>query len=187
MWWRNDRSALGRFIRVATVIALGALNAACFQPLYATQTIGGGPGVGTRLAQVDVDRINAPNGTPESRIANEIQNALAFELHGGSAISPTHRVNVKMVTMRSSVITDTLTGRVEAEITGLDATFTLVELATGKTVMSGRTFSRVSSDYPGQQQRFARVRARLDAEDRAAKVLAENIRTRLASYFIAGT
>jgi LPS-assembly lipoprotein len=53
--------------------------------------------------------------------------------------------------------------------------------------MNGRTFARVSSDYPGQQQRFARARARLDAEDRAAKVIAENIRTRLASFFVAGT
>jgi LPS-assembly lipoprotein len=187
MWWRNDRSALGRFLRVATVIALGALNAACFQPLYATQTIGGGPGVGTMLAQVDVEWINAANGTPDSRIANEIQNALKFELHGGNAISPTHRLNVKMTTSRSSVITDTLTGRVEAELTGIDASYALIELATGKTVLNGRTFARVGSDYPGQQQRFARVRARLDAEDRAAKVLAENIRTRLASFFIAGT
>jgi LPS-assembly lipoprotein len=186
MWWRN-RAAVGRLLRLSAVIALGALNAACFQPLYATQTLNGGPGVGTALAQVDVDRIDAPNGTPESRIANEIQNALTFELHGGSAISPTHRLNVKMTTNRSSVITDTLTGRVEAEITGLDASFTLVELATGKTVLTGRSFSRVSSDYPGQQQRFARVRARIDAEDRAAKVLAENIRTRLASFFVAGT
>jgi LPS-assembly lipoprotein len=186
MWWRND-AALGRLMRISAVIALGALNAACFQPLYATQTIGGGPGVGTMLAQVDVGRIDAPNGTPDARIANEIQNALAFELHGGSAISPTHRLNIKMLTSRSSVITDSATGRVEAELTGIDAHFALIELATGKTVLNGRTFTRVGSDYPGQQQRFARVRARLDAEDRAAKVLAENIRTRLASFFIAGT
>src|ERR1044071_10079690 len=114
MWWRND-AALGRLIRISAVIARGALNPACFQPLYATQTIGGGPGVGTMLAQVDIDRIDAPNGTPDSRIANEIQNALAFELHGGSAISPTHQLKVKMLTSRSSVITDTLTGRVAAE------------------------------------------------------------------------
>ena len=186
MWWRN-RAAVSRFIRLSAVIGLGALNAACFQPLYATRTLDGGPGVGTALAQVDVERIAAPNGSPESRIANEMQNALAFELHGGNAISPTHRLNVKMTTSRASVITDVLTGRVEAEITGLDTTFTLTELATGKQVLSGRTFSRVSSDYPGQQQRFARVRARLEAEDRAAKVIAENIRTRFASFFVAGT
>jgi LPS-assembly lipoprotein len=180
MWWRNP-------IRIAAVIALGALNAACFQPLYAARTFDGRDSVGTALAMVDVDRIDAPNGTPESRIANEVTNALIFELQGGNAISPTHKLKVRLAPSRSSVITDNTTGRVMAEITGLDAFFTLTELATGKQVMSGRTFSRVSSDYPGQQQRFARVRARLDAENRAAKVVAENIRTRLASYFVAGT
>jgi LPS-assembly lipoprotein len=180
MSWRNP-------IRIAAVIALGALNAACFQPLYATRSVNGATPIGTALAQVDVDRIEAPNGSPESRIANELQNALTFELQGGAAISPTHRLQVKMGSSRSSVITDTATGRVEAEVTGIDATFTLTELATGKQVLSGRTFSRVSSDYPGQQQRFGRVRARLDAENRAAKVAADNIRTRLASFFVAGT
>ena len=92
-----------------------------------------------------------------------------------------------MTTNRNSIITDVTTGRVLSEITGIDAYFTLTELATGKAVLNGRTFSRVSSEYPGQQQRFARQRARLDAEDRAAKVIAENIRTRLASFFVAGT
>src|SRR5947207_553566 len=182
MWWRNP-------IRVAAVIALGALNAACFQPLYASRSVyGGGTPLGTQLAQVEVEHVDAPNGSPESRVAVELQNALDFEMNGGGGlISPTHRLKVRMGVARSSIITDVLTGRVEAEITGIDATFTLTELATGKAVMQGRTFSRVSSDYPGQQQRFARVRARIDAETRAAKVIAENVRTRVASFFVAGT
>lgn len=182
MWWRNP-------IRIAAIVVLGALNAACFQPLYATRTVsGGGAPLGTALAQVQIERIAAPNGTPESRIAVELQNALDFELTGGGGlISPTHRLVVRMSTNRSSLITDVNTGRVEAEITGIDASFQLTELATGKVVLASRTFSRVSSDYPGQQQRFARIRARLDAEDRAAKVIADNIRTRLASFFVAGS
>ena len=53
--------------------------------------------------------------------------------------------------------------------------------------MTGTTFSRVSYDIPGQLQRFARARAFRDAEDRAANEIAENIQTRLASYFYAGT
>jgi LPS-assembly lipoprotein len=180
MWSRN--------FRIAAVLALAGLNAACFQPLYATRAVNGGAPIGTALAQVQVERILVPNGTPEARLALEIENALDFELHGGGGlISPTHRLNVRMTTNRSSLITDVLTGRVEAEITGIDSSYSLVELASGKTVLNGRTFARVSSDYPGQQQRFARVRARLDAEDRAAKVIAENIRTRLASFFVAGT
>ena len=181
MWWRNS-------LRIGAVIALGALNAACFQPLYASRSVGGETPLGTALAQVQVEHVDAPNGTPESRVATELQNALDFEMSGGGGlISPTHRLKVRMTVGRSSIITDIRTGRVEAEITGIDANFTLTELATGKSVMTGRTFARVSSDYPGQQQRFARVRARLDAENRAAKVIAENVRTRVASFFVAGT
>jgi LPS-assembly lipoprotein len=181
MWWRNP-------IRIGAVIALGALNAACFQPLYASKSFTGGVPIGTALAQVQVEHIDAPNGTPESRVAVELQNALDFEMNGGGGlISPTHRLKVRMTVGRSSIITDITTGRMIAEITAINASFTLTELATGKAVVSGNTFSRVSSDYPGQQQRFARVRARLDAENRAAKVIAENVRTRVASFFVAGT
>jgi LPS-assembly lipoprotein len=180
MWWRN--------FKIAAVLALGALNAACFQPLYATRSVSGGTPLGTSLAQIQIEPIPAANGSPEARIAVELQNQLDFELTGGGGmISPTHRLQVRMATQRSSIITDVNTGRVMAEITGIDAYFTLMDVATGKPVMASRTFARVSSDYPGQQQRFARQRARLDAEDRAAKVIAENIRTRLASFFVAGT
>jgi LPS-assembly lipoprotein len=188
MWWRNSRVALGHAFRLLVVFGLAGLCAACFQPLYATKSITGEKTIGAALAQVQIERVPAPNGTPDSRVAVEIQNQLDFELNGGGGmISPTHKLAVRFNTSRNSIITDVTTGRVEAEITGIDSTFTLTELATGKVVLNGRTFSRVSSDYPGQQQRFARVRARLDAEDRAAKVVAENIRTRLASFFVAGT
>jgi LPS-assembly lipoprotein len=181
MWWRNS-------LRIAAVMALGALNAACFQPLYASRTFNGQAPIGAAMAQVQVEHVDAPNGTPESRIAVELQEALKFEVNGsGGLISPTHSLKVRMNVGRSSIIQDVTTGRVMAEITGIDANFTLTELATGKIVMRGNTFSRVSSDYPGQQQRFARVRARLDAENRAVKVIAENVRTRVASYFVAGT
>ena len=53
--------------------------------------------------------------------------------------------------------------------------------------MTGTTFSHLSYDIPGSYQRFARARAVRDAEDRAAKEIAENIQTRLASFFFAGT
>jgi hypothetical protein len=74
-----------------------------------------------------------------------------------------------------------------AQIPGIDITYSLTELATGKVVINGTTFSRVSSDVPGEQQRFAHARAQRDAEDRAAKVVAEQIRNRLTSYMVART
>jgi len=181
MWWRNS-------LRIAAVIGLGALNAACFQPLYASRSFNGEKPVGQALAQVQIERVDAPNGTPESRVAVELQNALETEINGTTGlISPTHALKMRMNVGRNWIMTDINTGLVVAEITGIDANFTLTEVATGKVVMRGNTFARVSSQYPGQQQRFARVRARLDAENRAAKEIAENVRTRVASYFVAGT
>jgi LPS-assembly lipoprotein len=53
--------------------------------------------------------------------------------------------------------------------------------------MTGSTFARVSYYMPGSYQRFTRSRAFRDAEDRAAQEIAENIQTRLASYFVAGS
>jgi LPS-assembly lipoprotein len=169
-------------------MALGALNAACFQPLYASRSVGSGTPLGAQLAQVQIERVDAPNGTPDSRIAVELQEALKFEINGSEGlISPTHALKVSMRIGRNSIMTDITTGRVLSEITGIDANFVLTELATGKIVVRGNTAARVSSDYPGQQQRFARVRARLDAENRATKVIAESVRTRIASFFVAGT
>ncbi|MDU6238123.1 MAG: hypothetical protein E6614_03955, partial [Bradyrhizobium sp.] len=73
------------------------------------------------------------------------------------------------------------------ENVGIDAQYNLVELATNKSVMTGTTFARTSYDIPGSYQRFSRQRAFRDAEDRAAEQIAENIKTRLAAYFTAGT
>ncbi|HYV69766.1 MAG TPA: hypothetical protein VE970_06620, partial [Pseudolabrys sp.] len=67
------------------------------------------------------------------------------------------------------------------------STYTLTELATGRVVVKGQTFARVSYNIPGQEQRFAGERGLRDAENRAAKEIAENIRSRLASFFVAGT
>ena len=111
-----------------------------------------------------------------------------YDLTGGSGgISPTHRLDVKLTATQLQVIVDINTARPDIENYGVDATYTLTELATGKKVVVGQTFSRVSYNIPGQQQRFAGDRGLRDAENRAAKVIADNIRSRLASYFVAGT
>ena len=86
-----------------------------------------------------------------------------------------------------TVSIDPVTGRPTEEIGGVSATYQLVEIATAKIVLKDSTFSHVGYDIPGSQQRFAKQRAQLDAQDRAATVIAEAIRNRLASYFVAGT
>ncbi len=187
-------SALGisRLARlIAPLIALlpaAGLLAGCFQPLYGDHSIGAGPSIKAELATVDVSQIPAPNGTPESRIAVDIRNSLVFNLSGGTNPKvPAYRLNITMNSTRLSVIVDLTSARPELENYGINASYTLVDLKTGKTVFSDQTFARVSYDIPGQEQRFARLRGLRDAENRAGQVIAEAIKNRLASYFVAGT
>jgi LPS-assembly lipoprotein len=82
---------------------------------------------------------------------------------------------------------DVSSGRPDSQVEAVNATFTLTELATNKVVLSTTTFARASFDIPGSAQRFAQQRAWRDAEDRAITQVADNIRNRLASFFVAGT
>jgi LPS-assembly lipoprotein len=184
MSWFDTRIAA----RLLAVAAIAALTAGCFQPMYAERGANGDSALRDKLQGVEVPPLNLPNGSREARLGVEIRNSLMFSMYG-SAVGgpPTHRLLMRISTTRLSVIVDPTTARPDIENYGIDATYELKDNATDKTVLTGTTFSRVSYDIPGQAQRFARSRGLRDAEDRAAKVIADNISQRLASFFIAGT
>ncbi len=106
---------------------------------------------------------------------------------GGPAAATNYKLDVRLSSNQQQVIVDINSARPDIVDYGIDATYTLKDITTGKIIVSGQTFSRVSYDIPGQQQRFAGDRGLRDAENRAAKVISDNIRSRLASYFVAGT
>jgi LPS-assembly lipoprotein len=106
---------------------------------------------------------------------------------GGGGASPTHRLNIDLRASQQQIVVDASSGRADVQNYGIDATYTLTELATNKVVVRSATSARVSFNIPGQQQRFAGERGLRDAETRAAGVISEAIRSRLASYFTAGT
>jgi LPS-assembly lipoprotein len=173
--------------RLLAVAALAALTAGCFQPMYAEHS-DGTPGLREKLMGVELPPIDKPNASREARVGVEVRNALAFKLYGtATGTSPTHKLVIRFTTSRSTLIIDPTTALPSSEDYGIDAQYNLIELATNKSVMTGNTFSRVTYDIPGSIQRFARARAFRDAEDRAAQEIAENIQTRLASFFVAGT
>ncbi|MCL8486642.1 MULTISPECIES: LPS assembly lipoprotein LptE [Bradyrhizobium] len=173
--------------RLVAVAALAGLTAGCFQPMYAEHA-DGTPGLRDKLSGIELPPVDKPNASPEARIGVGIRNALAFKLYGtATGTAPTHKLVLKFQTSRSSLIVSQTTGLPTTENVGIDAQYNLVELATNKSVMTGTTFARTSYDIPGSYQRFSRQRAFRDAEDRAAEQIAENIKTRLAAYFTAGT
>jgi LPS-assembly lipoprotein len=184
MWWPETP----RLTRLFAVLALAGLTAGCFQPLYGDRAAVGGASIENRLAGVDVQPIVTPNGTPIARIGVNVRNDLIYDLTGGGGqASPTHQLKIRLSTTRLQVIVDINTARPDVQNFGIDANYTLTDLRTGKAVITGQTFSRVSYNIPGQQQRFAGTRGLRDAENRAAKLIADNIKSRLASYFVAGT
>jgi LPS-assembly lipoprotein len=173
--------------RCLAVIALAALTAGCFQPMYAEHA-DGTPALREKLLGVELLPVAKPTASQEARIGVAIRNALAFKLYGSAVgTAPTHRLELRFTLSRTSLIVSPTTGLPTNEDVGIDAQYNLIEIASNKSVMTGTTFSRVSYDLPGSYQRFSRSRAFRDAEDRAAQEIAENIQTRLASFFVAGT
>ena len=175
-------------VRFGLALALALLTAGCFQPLYGDRAVVGGAGLNDKLASVQIPQIDIPNGSRIARVGNVLRDQLMYDFTGGgAAASPTHKLVIKLTSTQLQVIVDINTARPDIQNYGIDATYQLIDLSTGKTVVTGETFSRVSYNIPGQEQRFAGARGLRDAENRAAKVIADNIRDRLASYFVAGT
>jgi LPS-assembly lipoprotein len=172
MWWHKPRATVSRFAPLATALALAGLLGGCFEPLYGERTLAGGPGLNQRLRAVAITPIPAAS--------------YAFTGGAGQA-GKTHQLVINLSTQNQQVIVDITTARPDVQQFGINVSYTLTEIATGKPVVSGTTTARVSYDNPGQQQRFANARGQRDAENRAAKVISEAIKSRLASYFTAGT
>jgi LPS-assembly lipoprotein len=188
MWWLKERSAPRSFARLAVILGVAACAGGCFQPLYADKSLDGGPSLRNALGTIDVKPIIAAKGSDEARLAVELRNSLLYDFTGGGAGGrPAYILNITMSSTVADIIVDTSTTRPAIEDYGINAGYQLTEIASGKQVLSSQTFARVSYDIPGQEQRFARMRGLRDAESRAAKVIADNIRSRLASYFAAGS
>ncbi|HLL26373.1 MAG TPA: LPS assembly lipoprotein LptE [Xanthobacteraceae bacterium] len=168
--------------RLAGIALLAGMLAGCFQPMYADHSLVGGTGPNLRDAMRDVEIAKI-----DGRVGQEIRNDIIFELSGGQG-NPTgapYKLNMQVATNSSSTLIDAQTGLPEDETVSLDVTYKLHDVANDKIVMTDKAIARVTIDRT--QQRYARVRALREAENRAAKVIAEQIRARVASYFLLHT
>jgi LPS-assembly lipoprotein len=142
-----------------------------FQPLYGGTTAGGAR-LTEVMAGIDVNPI-------PGRVGQRVRNELIFENTGGGAPGP-QRYRLDIAIKES--VTDQLvqiTGDATGQVYQLNATYKLID-PSGKVVLTGTAISR--APYNRFQEIFANVRARYDAENRAARTVAESIKTRIASY-----
>lgn len=170
------RPNLGRALGAATGLALtmflvaGCSSGEGFRPMYAATA--STPGVQEKLAKVDISPI-------PSRVGQRLRNELIFQKTGGGLPEPPeYRLDI---TIRESLASTLVkaTGEAASQIYTLDAKFKLVRLNDKKVVFEGASHGRAG--FERFQQIYANVRARDDAENRAARTIADDIKTRLAA------
>lgn len=168
MWWRSLA------VLASLLAGLGALAlAGCgFQPLYGGSTAGGAR-ISEVMAGIDVAPI-------PGRVGQRLRNELIFANTGGGTAGPTrYRLDIAV----KESVTDQLvqiTGDATGQVYQLDATFKLIDASKGAVVYQGKAISR--APYNRFQEIFANVRARYDAENRAARTVSESIRTQVAAH-----
>ncbi|WP_342360119.1 LPS assembly lipoprotein LptE [Terrarubrum flagellatum] len=166
---------MSRFSRRAAAFALSALVslslAGCFRPLYGETAAGAS--MQSELAAIEVPEI-------PDRLGHYLRSELMFMLDGSGTPSPKrYRLTITPYLGQAAAIVDTASARAEsATLTG-NAKFTLVNIGDGKTIFEGTAVG--SATYDRSTQRYATVRAARDAEIRIAKLLADQIRTRVAA------
>lgn len=187
-WSETVRSGIGRHGRIGVLLATALGLGGCLQPMYAGnngpviastgpggQVVSAGPAA--ELASIDILPI-------DGRVGLKIRNDLIFALSGGAGVpsAPRYRldITVQVITAQVAII-DPFTSRPQLQTAGVEAAYALVEIGKGIPILSSNAFGRAT--YTRSRQRFASTRAQRDAEDRAAKVVVEQIRAKLMGHF----
>lgn len=167
------REARFRSIFVCALAAL--VMAGCgdggFRPLYGSAGIGAN--VEAKLASIDVAPI-------PGRLGQRIRNELIFDTTGGgAAATPVYRLEIAV---KENVISTLVKsdGDALSQIYTADATFNLVRISDKVVVLKGTSFGRAG--FERNPSIFSNVRAQDDAQNRAARTIGTEMKTRLAAY-----
>ncbi len=176
-----------------TFIALTAasLSACSFQPLYGT-TVSGSK-LTEELKSVSISKI-------PGRVGQRIRNELIYQVtNGGAPLPPLYKLELAVRESDTSTLVQR-SGDAQGQIYRLDVAFKLIRLRDKKIIYKGSSYARAAYDKsffkpstanPGKYEQinpaYGGVRARINAENRASKTLAEEIKVRLAAYLSAAS
>lgn len=163
MWWHNH------LVAALLVVAATGLTGCNIQPLYGTTE--GGSKLGAVMEGVEITPI-------PGRVGQKVRNELIFTTTGGGNAAPT--VYKLDIAVKESLINELvkISGDATGQVYELNATFKLSR--GGQVLLQGKATSRAA--YQRFQTIFSNVRAQYDAQDRAAKTVAETIRIRIAAF-----
>lgn len=167
----SRRALLGGMGLTMAVAVTGCGSDAGFRPLYGA-TASGTP-LDAKLAQVDIAKI-------PSRVGQRIRNELIFANTGGGDPLPplytleiTIREGINSTLVRSS-------GEALSQVYSIDAGYRLISIKDKKIILQGVSHARAA--FERNQSVYANVRAREDAENRAARTIAEEVKLRLTAF-----
>ncbi|MEZ5855682.1 MAG: LPS assembly lipoprotein LptE [Hyphomicrobiaceae bacterium] len=168
---RPARSGTRAMFGVALIAALigGCADGSGFRPLYGPT--GSGASMQSALASVEIAAI-------PSRVGQRIRNELIFQNTGGGDAAPREyrlQIGIKE-SLNSSLVKGT--GEALSQVYNLEAIFTLVRISDKKVMLKGNSYAR--AEFERFHQIYSNVRAKEDAENRAANQIADDIRTRIA-------
>lgn len=157
------------------------LTACSFQPLYGSNSAG--ESVNDALKSVQIAPL-------PGRVGQRMRNELIYQVtNGGAPHEAFYRLEM---VLRESEIAALVTssGDSQGQIYRIDAQFSLVRLSDKKVVFKGNSHARAAYDKSffnqtdGAQENsiFGNIRARIDAENRATRTLAEELKVRIATY-----
>ena len=113
-----------------------------------------------------------------------VRNELVFGLYGGAGEptgKPVYRLELTVTSIDNAVGVERYRNLPSAYLEQITATYALIDVASGATVTTGTSFANAAYDF--SEQRYANVRAKRDAENRVASVVAGDIRNKLAVWF----
>jgi len=180
------RERKGPLFAFAFVVGLAVTASACtVRPLYMKEdpaAAGASAGAAAQLASVAVKPV-------ATRYAQLVRNELIFLLGGGAgeATNPRYTLDLAVTSQLMSSATAPATAADDvnvptAAILTLTARYTLTDLTTNKMVAKGSRNISSSIDVPRQQ--YAALRAENDAQQRAARELAQLLRFAIAQDFV---
>jgi LPS-assembly lipoprotein len=168
---RMSRRSLvrGLSLLLAAAPALSACSDG-FKPLYGVGS--SNAGAERRLARVDFAPI-------PGRVGQRIRNELLFQTSGGVGEAPTQRLEIALKESLVSTLVR-VDGEAGGQIYAIEASFRLIDVNNKQVVFQGTSVARAG--FERFSSVYSNVRAREDAENRAAKTVAEDIKIRLATY-----
>jgi LPS-assembly lipoprotein len=159
----------GRNLVMTVLLTLTLPLSACFQPLHGPSLLGAD---NSQLSNIEVAEI-------PDRIGHFLHAELQFQLGGGKLpTAPIYRLEVKTRSSTQVAIVNRNTDRADSASNVVYADY--VMYAKDGSLFSQGSVTAVAS-YDRSAQQFANVRASRNAEERTAKLLAEQIKIRVAA------